>query len=323
MKFLDKLNKLAEKLVTSVEETASDVSKTYKDKGINGFVEKASDNFDSLSAKTKDYYSTIAQTNKEILKSNTSKSLEDKIVTVAAVVVNTAQTIVQDAVKTVAKTEEKVAEQTQETVAPASTKADTVVTKTKKQITPLSEQLNDGEIASLNFTPLEIVLENIGATSTEKRPDRWTTTDKSTIIVVQDKWHCFTNGATGHGAVSLVKFALNNEQKSSLTDPHEDKILTNEALRTLQSYHNESNYQSRVSDWIKKEHEFAQKKIGLITAKDLTEMAQSVEEQPVKKVAKPRVRKPKLTTVENTPVEDVTPEVTATDEKPKRKRKMN
>lgn len=323
MKFLDKLNKFAEKLVTSVEETANDVSKTYKDKGINGFVEKAADNLDNLSAKTKDYYSNIAQTNKEILKSNTSKSLEDKIVTVAAVVVNTAQTIVQDAVKTVVKTDEAPAETTQKTTQETTTNAkEETVVKTQKKVTPLSEQLSDGEIASLNATPLDIVLENIGAKKVERTNDRWTTADGSTIMVVQDKWHCFTNAAKGQGAISFVKFALNNEQDSSLADKYEDNLLNNEALRLLQSYHNDANYQSRVSTWIKNEHEFSQKKLGLITANDLTDIVEEVN-NPVKKVSKPRVRKPKLQAIDTTDKESVDTQEPVVKATPTRKRKMN
>lgn len=294
MKFFDKLTKLTDKIVASVEETAKDVSETYNKKGLNGFIDRANTNFDNLAKSTQEYYNKLAEDNKKITKANTSNKIEDKIATAAAVVVNTTQTVVDDVVKATVNTAKNVVD-TNSKVATKNEQEPTVKDGTKSQeefkditagnvaknpkapVYKTFEQLTEAEFVSLNSTPLEIVLDNMGATADPRMPGKFKTDGGGSVMLTSNKWYSFSSGLGSEGAVSLVKFALTQEAAIKLDNPKEDNMLLNEAVGMLQAVQAEPTYQVELSAWMKKQ------KAATVTTIDST--------TPVVKTVKPKAKK--------------------------------
>lgn len=343
MKFFDKLNQLTDKIVSAVEETAKDVNQTYKERGLNGFLDRANTNLDNLAKSTQDYYNKLAEDNKKITKANTSTKFEDKIATVAAVVVNTTQTLVDDVVKATVNTAKNVVDTKGDTTtAKDSVNAqkevindwadsnqefkDKAATHTKAPKAPVYktfDQLTEAEFVSLNSTPLEIVLDNLGALPAARGiPGKFTTETGGSVMLTHNKWYSFTTGLGSEGAVSLVKFSLSKEFAIKLEDPQADNMLLNEAVGMLQAMQAEPTYQADLSAWMKK-----QKVTNVTTIDDATPVVKTVKPK-TKKVTvkapevveevKPVVKRTRKAAVVETPVIEATVEEVVT---PKRTRK--
>lgn len=253
MKLFDKLNKLAEQITTKVEEKANQVSKTYKEKGIDGILDQTAHGFDSLSKKGQDYYNNLAEQNKKIMDQPAPK-MEDKIANVAAVIAKTTQTIVNDAVKATLDTVKGSNDNPQNSENNQSNEhaeKQTIVIQ-KSKICYSYEQLNEAERLSLDSVPLSIVLEELGAVSEQfGMPGKWYL-DNHSFIIIHNKWFDFNSneGRSGmQGAISLLHH-IRGAENALL----EEKELYNQAVEWLQILKDSPEYPQKLSDWMKNEH---------------------------------------------------------------------
>lgn len=317
MNFLDKLSKLAESVVTNIEDSASSINKTYQEKGFKGLVDKTNESLDSLAQNSQSYVNKISESNKEILKNNKSSSFEDKLAAAASVVVNTTQTIVDDVVKVTKSTVENISKETETSDIKKTSEesidknVQDIISKGKKSNRVyLQDILSDAEIISLDCTPLSIIIEELGGVQDKRIPGKWQLQDYS-IIVTNKKWYNFTTGIGNDGALTFLKAALNDFKTIDNDDVNFNNKQTDMALSNLQGTQNEPDYQTKVSAWIKQQIEFDTVRSSVrVTQAQKEDLAEALAETSPK-----RVRKSK---VEVTPVEE--PEVVA---KTPRKRKLN
>jgi hypothetical protein len=230
MQFLEKFTKLAEKAASSIEQAATNVTKTYQEKGLDGFVEKTTSTFESLSQRTQNYYNKIGDNNKAILKANDSDKIENKIGAVAAVVVNTTQTILSDATQVTISTVKNVLD-----TEPAPIQILT------------ANQISDEQLVVLDSLPLSNILKLFnGVESTTGMPNKWTS-PIGTIQVVNDKWYNFSNGEGGQGAYSLTNALVAKQDNLDVTDPDQVEVSTNTTLAILQEEQHKINVTKNVS----------------------------------------------------------------------------
>lgn len=145
---------------------------------------------------------------------------------------------------------------------------DLKASKKKNNSKFLTNILSDGEIAMLNSTPLELVLENLQA-KPSRIPGKWTLESGSTISLAHQKWFHFQTGTKSEGAIDFLKFILSNEKFVNAEDVSVDEFLKNDALLLLQKYQQEENYQQRVSTWIKSAQSFEEKKTSKKVSKTM------------------------------------------------------
>jgi hypothetical protein len=325
MKFLDKFTKLAEKALDSIDKAAEKavnsldkateslekkINKTAdeNEKKLEKFLDKTAKGFDSLSQKTQDYYTKLAEDNNKILDSSKATTFEERLSKAAAVVAKTTQTIVEDVVGSVKNVKNNDPASVEPIVSPAGVvETPTVAKKPVKKFLTL-EQLTDGELAGLNCTPLEIVLENLGATPDARLPGKWKL-DNMSVQVIHNKWFNFGTSEGNEGSVSFVQYVIAKNQNIDLNsaDNIQKNLLANEAVATLQGYQQEPDYQPRLSAWMQSQTERQTKRTKVL-------VTESQKEDLLNEVLNHKTDKPKATrkpqkTVEPEPIVEVAKKV--------------
>lgn len=301
MKFLDKFTQIAEKVAATVEQTATTVTKAYKEQGVEGMIKKTSDGFNTLSKKTQDYYTDIGNTNKKIMDANKSNKIEDKIATAAAVVVNTTQTIMEDAVKVTVDTVKSAVK----TENPDNTGLPAKLSETASSYLK-SDQLTQAELVGLDSTPLEIAMKYLGATPADRIPGKWTLNDTGHNIQItthENKWYDFNAAMGGQGAVSFMTAVSLNHTKTD--DPATLKMAKDEAVAMLQACQDSPQYRTELSLWIKEQNAIQEKKNSVtVTDSQKEAFLEAIGEEAPKKTSTRKAKKQATSDLPN-PAEEV------------------
>lgn len=233
MNFLDKITEVTNKILDKVDKNVERVNKTYKEEGLSSVVEKTikkvNKELDRAAEKAVQYYEDVIEEGKASERTNASKNAEP----------NGTKNATKNATKDTSNDTTNKNEQQ---------KQDNVPVKPRKLY--LQEIIGDGEIATLNYTPLEIVLETLQAQKSKRLPGHYKTARGNAIQLIHNKWYSF-NGVGSEGAVNFVKYALNDEKSFVLEDKNLDDALTNDALQLLDKLHKTPDYQIQLSKWIK------------------------------------------------------------------------
>ena len=113
MGFFDKITKIAERAADAVVKTSDKIAQTYQEQGFDGIVNKTTDSLNKATQGTQSYFKNISQENKKIMESIPEKDLEGTIAKMAAVVINTTETLAKDAAKATMETVDNVSKNIQ------------------------------------------------------------------------------------------------------------------------------------------------------------------------------------------------------------------
>ena len=299
MGFFDKITKIAERAADAVVKTSDKIAQTYQEQGFDGIVNKTTDSLNKATQGTQSYFKNISQENKKIMESIPEKDLEGTIAKMAAVVINTTETLAKDAAKATMETVDNVSKNIQNIIEEqkVSEQTDISTVNTPKEETKQTTIkardlfLNQGEIAELDCMPIELFMKHLGAEC--NIDNNKFKLDGYTISTSNQKWFDWNNQKGGIGAITLVSHYV--RIKNNLLDNINKEIskeVYHSSLEVLSQIFKLQEYQKDLSSWIQKNQPKKHEPIDSVS-----------EEVPVTSVKK--ARKPKIEKTE--PVEIVEP----------------
>lgn len=220
--WFDKLSKIAEQVVSVVEDTTAKTVKTYQEQGFNGIVEKTStildktgDKLEKVGAvaaeKTQGYLKTLGEANKEVMsdvENNVGKGTTTaKIAGGLAATAYTAQTLALDLASVTKNAYQKFAQ-----------------TQNQSSATQSMESL----VAGIS---LEDVLEKI--IDAKKVDNKWVTKNGTTYIVFEDSWYCPHTQIGDKNGITLTAYHLASITKLDYNNAVEHKELIKAAYDVL------------------------------------------------------------------------------------------
>jgi hypothetical protein len=264
MGLFDKITKLAEKTVNSMEKTANKIADKYNETGFDGLVKGTTDTLTDVGKKTQEYFKAIQETNEKISESIPGKAVEDKLAKAAAIVLNTTQTLVDDAVQvtlngvdTVSKKIKKEFSESDVTMQSNDSVAESEITKkpVEKVIVKKQKIYSDAQLAEFDCMPTSLVLKHLGAISIDDLScGNKFKLNSDVIVTADDRWYSFTQLKGGKGSISLLEH--NNRVENNLVNNVNQEIsqkIHNESIDKLETISNKVEYQKDLSEWIQNE----------------------------------------------------------------------
>lgn len=230
MKFLDKLNDIAEKAIKKVEDVGTSATEIYKKEGMDGFLDRANKGLNnverkavSLGNKTADYFKEVGKRTDAAVKEANKDTKDEFEASVNAGVVKTVSTV--------------------------QVVATDIAEKAKSVFRDLTSNDNTKErvdTEQLDSIKLEEVLKFLGAKVSLENPHKYINAEKEEIVVSGNNWYNFNNQKGGKGAISLLSSQLEKVNQPPVKADEKSmakykKEIYNEAINILGHLENNLN----------------------------------------------------------------------------------